>query len=441
MRNGTEYSFLGIKTLGLKPSKNTVDFSRILPYPKASPKTNHINPNYGLHLLNMLRKSRSLFAIYLVVLTLWTIGCSTERSHPEQLREWERQEGKANLLFFVHGFNSSKDEAWGSFIPLIKGDKGFDEYDIRSYGYPQQLCGQTNDIRDVGEHLKSILMEELPRYDTTIFVAHSMGGLVVLNALLELESSNFKLVSSKHLLVMSLATPYYGAKMASFFGTLCPNPQGEAMQVLHNEGARLVKEWQKRFNKPAVEVDRRTAIIPVYPFYGLGDELVTQASACGISPGICDGIDGDHKSIAKPLGRMHLTYTKLKSMKDKTGIRTISPSNQIAEPRMLYDPAVLAKTCDQSRATLKRRPETFVAMWLSALNNLRHEGSIHDLQNLFEVWGRIPVGLTGKDLIEEATFTIKCLENRGQVRMEKLDTNGLYWGVTFENQRIIFRNQ
>jgi pimeloyl-ACP methyl ester carboxylesterase len=396
----------------------------------------------------MLQKSSSFyFVIHIVVLALCTIGCSnlaeslTGRSHSEQLREWARKDGKPNLLVFVPGFNSSKDEAWGSFIPLIKKDKSFNEYDIYSYGYPQQLCGQKNDIRDVGAHLKSILMEELPRYNTTIFVAHSMGGLVVLNALLELESSNFKLVSNKRLLVMSLGTPYYGAKMAGLFGALCPNPQGEAMQVLKKEGARLLQDWQQRFNKPEAEADRRTAKIPVHPFYGLNDELVEQASACGIGPGICESLDGDHASIAKPLNREHLTYKKLQSMKDKAGIKTIPPSNSIAELRMLDDAATLAKTCDQSRATLKRRPETFVAAWLSALNSLRHDRNIHDLQNLFEVWGRIPVGLTGKDLIEEATFTIKCLESSGQVKIEMLYSSGLYWGVTFENQRIVFENR
>jgi hypothetical protein len=64
----------------------------------------------------------------IVLLALWTIGCTNVRS--KDLRAWERHERKANLLVFAHGFNSSRAEAWGSFIPLIKADKGFDEYDI-----------------------------------------------------------------------------------------------------------------------------------------------------------------------------------------------------------------------------------------------------------------------------------------------------------------------
>lgn len=93
--------------------------------------------------------------VAIVFLSLWAVGCSNLGAHSEQLRGWVRHDGKPNLLVFVPGFNSSKDEAWGSFIPLIKKDKDFNEYDIYAYGYPQQVCGQKNDIRDVGAHLIS----------------------------------------------------------------------------------------------------------------------------------------------------------------------------------------------------------------------------------------------------------------------------------------------
>jgi pimeloyl-ACP methyl ester carboxylesterase len=277
----------------------------------------------------------------------------------------------------VPGFNSSKDEAWGSFIPLIKKDKDFNEYDIYAYGYPQQVCGQKNDIRDVGAHLKSILMEEIHAYDTTIFVAHSMGGLVVLHALLELDGSDFRLVNNKSLLVMSLGTPYYGATMASVFGVLCRNPQGAAMQVLKKEGARLMQDWHQRFNKPAAEADRRTANIPVHPFYGLNDELVEQASACGIDPGICESLDGDHSSIAKPPDREHLTYRKLQSLKDKAGIKLSGQESIDLDDLKVH---VLFE-CDYKPFINMIPPEggPKVAMFFASSPSIRHTSTIQDL--------------------------------------------------------------
>lgn len=102
----------------------------------------------------------------------------------------------------------------------------------------------------------------------------------------------------------------------------------------------------------------------------------------------------------------------------------------------------VAKYCEQSIVGLKRRPEEFMPKWRSVLNLLRKQEYGHDLWNLFAVWGRIPAdgGLTGKDLIHEATFTLSCLEKKGELRMEKLGTAKRYWGEDFENQMIIFRN-
>ena len=74
------------------------------------------------------------------------------------------------------------------------------------------------------------------------------------------------------------------------------------------------------------------------------------------------------------------------------------------------------------------------------MERLRDERTTYDLRNLFEVWGRIPVGLTGKDLIQEAAYTLKCLEEEGLLKMEKPGVNSTYWGENFENQTIILIN-
>ena len=361
--------------------------------------------------------------VAIVLLVLWTVGCSNVRS--DQLRAWERHEKKANLLVFTHGFNSSRDEAWGSFIPLIKADKGFDDYDILSYGYPQQVCFQTNDIRDVGAHLKSDLTVELPNYDTTIFVGHSMGGLVVLHALLGLGGSNAELISNKRLHIMSLGTPYYGASMASIFGPYCPNRQAEAMRVLSDEGGRLVYDWQQRGK------------IPVYPFYGFSDGFVKEASACGIDPRNCESVDGDHSSIAKPQDREHLTYKKLQSIKDKAGSETIFPS----EEQIRADWATLFNTCGPSTST-KRPPKAFLRRWVSQVNLLyekRNDPEDRDLENLMaiDIHGRLQVSDSGIDLYPEIIFTLSCLERIGYLKTEKFEPPRVY-GMRKENMKIIF---
>lgn len=403
-----------------------------------------------------------IFAPAIVVLVLVAaVGCSTRifeqlgslrGSKTEHLRDWVREDPQRHqLIVFVHGFNSNKDAAWGQFPTLLMDDTDFNDFNIHRFGYPTKVCGQLSDIQNQGDFLASFLKEiltgEQPRYRQVALVSHSMGGLVILHALLKLERDHFEVLQDRELKVLTFGTPYFGVENTDVLLLFCGNKQANDLAVLNDKLGELSRDWTQRYNQKPAPSGRETPQVPLYVFRGTEDRFVNKTSACGYSQIPCEAVDGDHDSIVKPQDRTHLSYIKLKSimklksMKDKAEIKTIPPSNSITEPRMLDDVATLAQTCDQSRTTLKRRPETFVAAWLSALNSLRHQRNIHDLQNLFEVWGRIPVGLTGKDLIEEATFTIKCLESRGQVKMEKLNSNGRYWGVTFENQKIVFENR
>jgi hypothetical protein len=130
----------------------------------------------------------------------------------------------------------------------------------------------------------------------------------------------------------------------------------------------------------------------------------------------------------------YLSFTKhiLPAIKQQT------PENPIAKVPGVAQPSLLA-TCHQSTPGLKRQPKVFILAWRSVLERLQNERTTYDLLNLFQVWGRIPVGLTGKDLIQEATFTLNCLGEEGQLKMERLGVTSRYWGEDFENQRIIFR--
>jgi len=96
-------------------------------------------------------------------------------------------------------------------------------------------------------------------------------------------------------------------------------------------------------------------------------------------------------------------------------IKKLTPENPISNVGAAAQPSLLT-TCQQSIAGLKRQPKVFVLAWRSVLERLHNERYTYDLRNLFEVWGRIPVGLTGKDLIYEATYTLNCLEQEGQLR-------------------------
>lgn len=398
-----------------------------------------------------------------VLVLLDALGCSTrvleqagsfQGIKTEQLRDWVREDPQRHqLIVFVHGFNSNKDAAWGQFPTLLKDDPDFDDFNLHRFGYPTKRCRQISNIQNQGDllasFLKEILTGEQPRYRQVVLVGHSMGGLVILHALLKLERDHFEVLQDKELKVLTFGTPFLGVENTDALLLFCDNQQAKDLSVLNDMLGELGHEWTQRFNQKPSPSGRETPQVPLYAFRGTEDRFISKTSACGYPQIPCESVDGDHDSIVKPQGRTHLSYIKLKSimklkpMKDKAEIKTIPPSNSITEPRMLDNAATLIKTCDQSRAKLKRPLGIFVPQWLSTLDRLRSEGWTPDLETLFRIWGggRCFSGSTCQDQFEEATFTLKCLESSGQVRLENLKSNGLYHGVNFENQRIVFENR
>lgn len=90
-------------------------------------------------------------------------------------------------------------------------------------------------------------------------------------------------------------------------------------------------------------------------------------------------------------------------------------------------------------APLKRKPEVFVSQWRAAIESMKAERNVYDLQNLFEIWGRIPVGLTGEQLVAEARYTVDCLAASGHLETEFSTKPGQYWRVQFDNISMKFK--
>ena len=162
---------------------------------------------------------------------------STSGWRTEDLREWVRQDSSRDkLIVFVHGFNSSKGTAWGEFPALLLKDDDFNEFNIQLFGYPTDLCRNTDSIRVQGELLASFLTSQFnssgPKYRQVNLIGHSMGGLVILNALQKLERDNIQLLRDQDVKVLTFGTPYYGLENTSLVP--CGNLQVKDMSVLND---------------------------------------------------------------------------------------------------------------------------------------------------------------------------------------------------------------
>ena len=99
----------------------------------------------------------------------------------------------------------------------------------------------------------------------------------------------------------------------------------------------------------------------------------------------------------------------------------------------------LVERCGTS-STTKRPAEKFVNYWTSHLNQLRDRRNVqyHDIENLMQVRGRIPVEMGMIDPYEELNFTLDCLERLGYLRTEKIDPPRMIGGGQVENRKLIF---
>ena len=103
----------------------------------------------------------------------------------------------------------------------------------------------------------------------------------------------------------------------------------------------------------------------------------------------------------------------------------------------------LAKFCKQPIVGLSRQPEAFVPIWVGLLAHLKGEKfpPDRDLQSLYNLKGRFRDYYNApEDFFSESLYTLKCLEDIGEVKLEKLGTTGTYGGKVFKNQRIVFRS-
>lgn len=101
----------------------------------------------------------------------------------------------------------------------------------------------------------------------------------------------------------------------------------------------------------------------------------------------------------------------------------------------------LGRSCKQPTVGLSRQPAYFVSIWVHFLTQLKAEKfpQDRDLYNLYQIKGhyRDPYN-NYKDLSAESLFTLKCLEDKGALKLEKLGTTAKYGDQVFDNQRIVF---
>ena len=100
---------------------------------------------------------------------------------------------------------------------------------------------------------------------------------------------------------------------------------------------------------------------------------------------------------------------------------------------------------EQSNVVLTRKPRAFVPTWRALLGQLKFENDQTDLTTLVKRGShhRWESGEYARreNLIQEARFTVVCLEKQGELKLETLGPSMYENAVPFENLRIVFRDR
>jgi hypothetical protein len=272
-----------------------------------------------------------------------TLKSTLGDSHTEELRSWVRpKDGEARqrkLFVFVHGYSSSST-VWAELPRLMTSDRQFDPYDVYLFGYPTQICRNPEGIRHQGALLKSFLATTAPGYDAVVLVGHSMGGLVILSALLGVERDSPALLKSRSIAVMTFGTPFHGVAEAGVAATVCGDMQAKDAEILSEPLYELTTEFAARFNRPAAD-GQTFAQVPMQNFYGSEDRFVQKQTACLASATQpCEQVDGNHHTMVALATRNHLTYEKLAAC----------ARNDRCIPARGTEPAVASKTPKEQSA-------------------------------------------------------------------------------------------
>lgn len=227
---------------------------------------------------------------------------------------YERNDGKERVIVFVHGIYGSAAATWTcaktgvTWPKLLIGDPKFSNTDVYVAQYPTHFAKNLMSIDDQVSNLMSRLEADgvFSKHTEVVFVAHSLGGLVVQRLLLTHHE-----LAAKVRFIYFLSTPEEGSAIARIGHALNDDPDlqqmfpGDSNTYLQN----IETEWNgAQFGIPRYcTYERKTT---------KGVLVVDRLSGTRN----CDkavALDEDHSGIAKPCSTNDDAYIALSNAEDE----------------------------------------------------------------------------------------------------------------------------
>jgi pimeloyl-ACP methyl ester carboxylesterase len=226
-----------------------------------------------------------------------------------ELHEAKTQDSsKTKLIVFVHGYLGSQ-ETWSKFVKLVREDESLRDFEVHVMDYPASVGPKNRSIRQIGELLRTRLIERFSGYKEVYLIGHSMGGLVICSMVIEqLKAGRAKdLKQIKHIILFG--TPNNGKQLPKVFRFF--DKQLDDLSFEEKVVNEIRTEWINRVYSPKITPgDENSKIhIPVTVVIGLEDDIVDEESARSYfrdPPPVT--VLGDHKSMKEPDSRETDSY-------------------------------------------------------------------------------------------------------------------------------------
>jgi pimeloyl-ACP methyl ester carboxylesterase len=245
-----------------------------------------------------------------------------DRYEPEFLGP---REGKEAVVF-VHGLGGHFRDTWKQFPNLLHDDPDLPRLQILLAGYDASPLPWTNSIEDEAQRFISNMRSLFVRDEEIFLVGHSMGGLVILQGLIqEMIGTRAERAPTKDIRHVTLyASPVMGAQIAGILRAASKLPiAGKAVSQQLIDLAqgdfcnRLISEVTNRIYSPTIASSEAASKrrIKILACVGLRDLFVTKTSAEGIFVNPPPSyLNDDHFSIKEPKSRTDLRYLPLKNI-------------------------------------------------------------------------------------------------------------------------------
>jgi pimeloyl-ACP methyl ester carboxylesterase len=215
--------------------------------------------------------------------------------------EWWRDKNKNTIIVFVHGINGDSSGTWtniatGAIWPeLLVHDEAFADADVLSYGYNGRPSEPDLLINELAAQMHdSFVRWGVFKRDGILFVAHSMGGLVVRQMMLLPHSDQ---IVRRISCLFLLATPHLGSDLANVVRYFFHDPALEQLG-LHGRGSfcnNLIQDYLRAgFDTPCY------AAYETRPTYGV--TIVSSEAAMVLSNGEPLAVEADHIQITPTEG-------------------------------------------------------------------------------------------------------------------------------------------